>query len=344
MSPPSAFFGSMPSLLRPIIAATITCTAFLSVWGCQDRPTDDSPDPAQGSQQPMVVVCTTTMIGDIVRTVAGDTAEIHVLFGTTVDPHLFRATRDDVQQLMAADLVFYNGFGLEGYLVPTLHRVAKSGIDIVAVAEAVVDEDEAMRDIGVPDPHVWMDPRLWSRTAPLVAEALGRELPPGSAAADQIASRATETEARILALDAYARETIATIPEAARTLVTAHDAFRYFGRRYGMRVEGIQGLSTASEGGLQALETLVTLLVDTRIPAVFFESTVSERNVKALIEGAAARGHSVALGGTLHSDAPGSAGNYEAMMRHNIDTITSALRADLSGADLAQPDPREVLK
>ncbi|QDV04926.1 Periplasmic zinc-binding protein TroA precursor [Planctomycetes bacterium Poly30] len=319
----------MPRHLRSAAVHILACLVLLGAWSCRDGSAASATDSGAREPDKKVVVCTTTMIGDIVRAVAGGTAEVHVLFGPTVDPHLFRATRDDVQQLMAADLVFYNGFGLEGYLEPTFRRVAESGIDLVAVAESILKGDEAMQDAGVSDPHVWMDPHLWARTAPLVAEALGRLLPDSAG----LPGRAADTNARILALDSFAREAIATIPESARTLVTAHDAFRYFGRRYGLRVEGIQGLSTASEGGLQALESLVDLLVDERIPAVFFESTVSERNVKALIEGAAARGHRVVLGGTLHSDAPGSAGNYEAMMKHNISTIATALRGDSTATE-----------
>lgn len=343
---------AMAHLPRHPAALTIACLTLAGAWGCGDRSAEAPGHPADhpsagatpaGAQ--VVAVCTTTMIGDIVRAVAGDTADVQVLFGPTVDPHLFRATRDDVQQLMAADLVFYNGFGLEGYLEPTLRRVAESGTDLVAIAETILEEGEAMEDAGVPDPHVWMDPHLWARTPSVIAAKLEDEFSADDdATLSGLHQRAEETRARILALDTHARESIATIPEGARTLVTAHDAFRYFGRRYDLRVEGIQGLSTASEGGLQALESLVTLLVEARIPAVFFESTVSERNVKALIEGAAAREHEVQLGGTLHSDAPGSAGNYEAMMKHNIDTITSGLAGGSRTAGETQAKTSEVRK
>ncbi len=331
---PIALTTHMPRLRHHLATAAFvagTCALFLGAWGCSE-PNTDGEQPTVNERP--IVVCTTSMIGDILREVAGDAATVHVLFGATVD---------DVASLMAADLVLYNGFGLEGYLGPTLERVAKSGTDLVAIAESILVEGEPMQDAGVSDPHVWMDPHLWARTAPLIANALVKELSPGDPAIAAIQQRAAATHSRLLDLDARAAAALKTIPETTRTLVTAHDAFRYFGRRYGLRVEGIQGLSTASEGGLQAIETLVSLLVDSKIPAVFFESTVSERNVKALIEGAGARGHIVALGGTLHSDAPGSAGTYEAMMKHNIQTIASALggRTD-SMSDAALPG--EALK
>ncbi|MEM8713020.1 MAG: zinc ABC transporter substrate-binding protein [Planctomycetota bacterium] len=319
---------------HPSTALTLAaCALWLCACGA-----DPSSSPAEGttagvgddsSSQPsakLQVVCTTTMIGDIVSEIAGDLADVEVLFGPTVDPHLFRATRDDVASLLSADLVFTNGFGLEGYLQPTLKQVKETGIDLVPIAEVILDDGEAMTDADVPDPHVWMDASLWSRLPDEVAARLAAERPGDLALPETLKARARAVAERLTALDTYAEETLKTIPEASRTLVTAHDAFRYFGRRYGVRVEGIQGLSTASESGLEALERLVDLLVDSKISAVFVESTVSDRNVKALIEGAAAQGHAVTLGGTLHSDAPGAAETYEAMMRHNVDTIAEALR------------------
>lgn len=316
----------MPSL-HPLTALALTCAASaIALTACGGADAPQGATDGASTQGKLQVVCTTTMIGDIVKEVAGDLADVEVLFGPTVDPHLFRATRDDVASLLSADLVFVNGFGLEGYLQPTLEQVKETGIDLVSAAEEILDEGEAMTDADVPDPHVWMDASLWSRLPDEVAARLASERPADAALPETLKARARAVAERLKALDAYAEESLRTIPEASRTLVTAHDAFRYFGRRYGVRVEGIQGLSTASESGLDALEQLVDLLVSSKIAAVFVESTVSDRNVKALIEGAAARDHEVALGGTLHSDAPGAAGTYEAMMRHNVDTIVGALK------------------
>ena len=306
--------------------AVTAVLALAAALGCvgKSEPTPADDASAEQNARPSIV-CTTTMIGDIAREVAGDLAEVHVLFGPTVDPHLFRATRDDVAQLMRADLVMCNGFGLEGYLEPHFKRVGDTGIPLLHVAETILKEGEAMTDAGVVDPHVWMDPSLWSRTAPAMATALAEALGAEGAPLKALNERASAIEQRLLQLDARTKTAIASIPEPARILVTAHDAFRYFGRRYTVRVEGVQGLSTASEGGLQAIESLVDLIVESTVPAVFVESTVSERNIKALVEGAGARGHNVALGGTLHSDAPGAAGTYERMIEHNVNTITTAL-------------------
>jgi len=268
------------------------------------------------------IVCTTAMIGDIAREVAGDDVEVFVLFGPDVDPHLFRPTRDDVATLMRADVVLYNGFHLEGYLTDAIHRVAEGGVQVFAVAEQILDSHEIIRNANVPDPHVWMDPSLWLRSADLVAGIVGDLVPASRSDAN---ARAADLAARLAAFDAECATRLARIPEERRILLTAHDAFSYFGRHYGVMVEGIQGVSTASEASLHSIEGLVDLIVERRLPAVFFESTVSERNVKALVEGARARGHLVAIGGVLHADAPGDATTYEGMLRHNIDTIVSTL-------------------
>ena len=179
------------------------------------------------------------------------------------------------------------------------------------------------------DPHLWMDPVLWSMAIEKAATVLASHDPDGAAAMRRNADRYF---ARLSALDSYARRIIATIPGPVRVLVTAHDAFGYFGRRYGLEVFGIQGLSTESEAGLHKIEAMVEILVRREIPAVFVETSVSDRNVQALIEGAAARGHSVKLGGRLFSDAMGRPGSYEGsyigMMDHNVTTIARALGGD----------------
>lgn len=299
--------GTRRALCVALVLAAAACGEANDVAGAGDGPT---------------VVCTTAMVGDVVSAVAGDAAEVIVLFGPNVDPHLFRPTRDDVAVLMRADAVIYNGLHLEGYVVEALERVAETGTPVIALAEEILDEDEMLRSGGTVDPHVWMDPSLWLRTADVVADVLG-ELAPESA--EDLSARASSFAAQIEALDADFADRLGTIDEERRILLTAHDAFGYFGHRYRITVEGIQGVSTASEAGLRAIEELVDLVVERRVPAVFFESTVSERNVRALVEGASARGHEVAIGGVLHADAPGDAGTYIGMLEHNVATIVDAL-------------------
>lgn len=263
------------------------------------------------------------MVGDLVREIAGDEAEVTVLFGPDVDPHLFRPTRDDVAALTKASIVYHSGYGLEAYLEPALAKVADGGTTVVALAMSIAGEAQLVSEkAGVVDPHLWMDVKLWARCCDVIASTL-----PVNGARE----RADALRAELLALDAEVEGAVATIPQRARVLITAHDAFAYFGRRYGVEVHAIQGVSTASEAGLRAIEELVDLIVDREAPAVFFESTVSERNVRALVEGAGSRGHTVAIGGVLHSDAPGEARSYAAMIRHNARTIATALGGGAAG-------------
>jgi manganese/zinc/iron transport system substrate-binding protein len=280
--------------------------------------------PARAQAFPLVLA-TIAMIGEPARRLAGSAARVETLLGEGVDPHLYRPTRADSARLLRADLVLYHGLGLEGRLRDAIARVAAAGRPVLAVGEAVPREFLIVED-GTPDPHVWMDPTLWGVAADAIAARLSA-LRPDQAPAIQGSLSAFRAE--IAALDAWARRAIATIPEPRRVLVTAHDAFAYLGRRYGLAVEGIEGISTDSEAGVQRIRDLVDLLVARRIPAVFAETSVSDRNIRALIEGAAARGHRVALGGSLFSDAMGAPGTYEGtyigMMDHNVTRIVRAL-------------------
>lgn len=285
--------------------------------------------PAQAQRRgPPAVLATTGMIGDLVREIGGERIRLEVLMGPGVDPHLYKPTREDIARLLRADLVFYNGLLLEGKMADAFVRVARSGKPVHAVTE-LLPEDQLIEPAGVDghyDPHVWMDPRRWSRAAELIAEKLIARDPEGAAAYRR---NLAALQDRIRKLDAYAEAALASIPERQRVLVTAHDAFGYFAARYGIEVLGIQGLSTESEAGLRRIQELVATLVERRVPAVFVETSVSDRNVLALVEGAAARGHRVVVGGSLFSDAMGSPGTYEGtyvgMIDHNVTTIARAL-------------------
>jgi manganese/zinc/iron transport system substrate-binding protein len=269
------------------------------------------------------------MVADIARNVAGDRAEIAALLGSGVDPHLYKLTRSDIAQLMRADVVFYSGLLLEGKMTDALVRVAASGKPVFAVTEAI-DERYLLEPegfLGHHDPHVWMDPDAWSQAAAVVADKLADRIDP--AGADAYRDNLAAYQSQLADLDAYIHRIIETIPGDRRVLITAHDAFNYFGRRYGLEVLGIQGISTESEAGVREIERLVDLLVEKKIPAVFVETTVPQRSVKALIAGARARGHEVIIGGSLFSDAMGAPGTYEGtyvgMIDHNATTIARAL-------------------
>ena len=288
------------------------------------------------AQTPAKVVATTSQVADLVRNVVGDAAKVTGLLGEGVDPHLYKLTRSDIGQLTQADIIFYNGLLLEGKMTDALIRIASSGKPVVAVTEKLGEEfllaPEGFE--GQFDPHVWMDVTAWMRAVDVVRDRMTEFRP---AAAERFNANAAHYLEQLNALDAYARETLAQVPEASRVLITAHDAFNYFGRAYGFDVIGIQGISTESEAGLRRIEELVKLLVDRKISAVFVETTVSDRNVRALIEGAKARGHVVRIGGELYSDAMGPPGTYEGtyigMVDHNVTTIARALggKADRGG-------------
>ena len=301
---------------RPLRSLLILlCAAFapaVTAFSNSDRPT---------------VVCTVGMVADVARAVAGDHAEVTTLIGPGVDPHLHKPTRSDIARLMNADLIVAVGLHLEGRMEETLERAANSGRTVVQVGD-LLPKDLLLRESeeNAVDPHLWMDPRIWAGTARPISEALSR-LDPEHAAT--YAANAAALEKNLAGLDRWSAERLATVPEKARVLVTAHDAFEYFGRRYGFEVVGIQGISTESEAGVRDIARIVDLLVDRRIPAVFVESTVPPRHIEALVAGARSRGHEVTVGGELFSDAMGDAGTYEGtypgMIDHNITTIVRAL-------------------
>lgn len=268
------------------------------------------------------------MVADLVRGVAGDRVELTTLMGPGTDPHLFRPTRTDVAAITDASVVFYNGLLLEGKMTDTLIRAASGGRTVWPVTE-LIPETELLSPPGLEghhDPHVWMDPVSWRETVAVVRDRLADRLPDQT---ESLAAGAAAYEAEIQRLHEYSAGVLATIPESQRVLVTSHDAFNYFGRRYGLEVLGVQGISTESEAGVRDVERLVELIVSRGIRAVFVETTVPDRNMRALIDGAAARGHTVVIGGSLFSDAMGAPGTYEGtyvgMIDHNVTTIARAL-------------------
>jgi len=274
------------------------------------------------------IVATTGMIADAARRISG--GDVTALMGPGVDPHSYRQTRSDIAALVRADLVLWHGLRLEAQLVEFMTDLSRR-VTVVPVAEAI-EKDKLLAWAGYPDhhdPHVWMDPILWLQAVTAVEAALVALSPDR---AEAFATNANLYRDEITALDAYARDVLGKVPPEARVLVTAHDAFSYFGRAYGFEVEGIQGISTESEAGLARIGELVDMLVTRKIKAVFVESSVPDRAMRALVEGAAAQGHTVVIGGELFSDAMGFDGTYEGtypgMIDHNITLIARALGSD----------------
>jgi manganese/zinc/iron transport system substrate-binding protein len=275
---------------------------------------------------PIRATATVGMVADIVREVAGDKASVTAIIGSGVDPHVYSPTRSDVAVLLKSDIIFYAGLLLEGQMADILVKVSRKR-PVYAVTE-LLQQDDLIHDSATAhsDPHVWMDVQGWMKAVTVVANALVGFDPTH---AEIYRQNADAYQARLHRLDEYAQTAIASIPDNQRVLVTAHDAFNYMSRAYGIEVMGIQGLSTESEAGLKDINRLVGILVARRIPAVFVETSVSDKNVKALIEGAASRGHRVIIGGELFSDAMGAPGTYEGtyegMIDHNVTVITRAL-------------------
>ena len=282
---------------------------------------------AHAQQQKLKVVATTSMIADAVRQVGGDRVEVSALMGAGVDPHTYRQTRSDIVAMTKADVVFWHGLYLEAQLEGFFGDLAKRK-KVIPLAEALPKEKlhSSAQYPGRYDPHVWMDPQLWRSVISAARDELIKLDPEGSALFKANAERHL---AEVDKLTTYAQQALAKVPEKTRVLITAHDAFSYFGRAFGYEVLGIQGISTESEAGLKQIEDLVQVIVDRKIGAIFIESSVSDRNIKALIEGAAAKGHKVVIGGELFSDAMGPPGTYEGtyigMIDHNVTVIARAL-------------------
>jgi manganese/zinc/iron transport system substrate-binding protein len=285
--------------------------------------------PAPLAGRPVKVTTTTGMIADLAANIGAERVDVAGLMGPGVDPHLYKPSASDVEKLEGADIILYNGLELEGRMTDVFVKIARGGKPTVAVSEDIDPETlrEPVEFQGKYDPHIWFDVTLWRQAARTVARELAK-LDPTSKSLYERNADAYVT--RLDELHRYVQEQIATIPPGSRVLVTAHDAFGYFGRRYGMEVRGLQGTSTATEAGARDVSTLAQYLCERRIKAIFVESSVPHSTIRAVQEAARARRCSVAIGGELFSDAMGSRGTpegtYIGMVRHNVDTIARALR------------------
>jgi manganese/zinc/iron transport system substrate-binding protein len=285
--------------------------------------------PAPLANRAVKVTTTTGMIADLAGNIGGERVEVVGLMGPGVDPHLYKPSASDVEKLEDADIIFYNGLELEGRMTDIFVKIARGGKPTVAVSEDIDPGllREPVEFQGKYDPHIWFDVTLWRQAARTVTRELAKLDPTSKSLYERNA------EAYIKKLDdlhRYVQEQIATIPAGSRVLVTAHDAFGYFGRQYGLEVRGLQGTSTATEAGARDVSTLAQYLCERRIKAIFVESSVPHSTIRAVEEAARARGCSVTIGGELFSDAMGSRGTaegtYLGMVRHNVDTVARALR------------------
>lgn len=279
------------------------------------------------TERPINIVTTTSIIADSVENVGGERVDVTSLMGPGIDPHLYKASEGDVSRMANADIIFYNGLGLEAQMGEVFQQM-RGQIITVAVAggidEARLLEDEEYE--GAPDPHIWFDVTMWTHAVERVRDTL-IEIDPGS---QEYYETNTETYlAQLADLHDYILTQAARVPEDQRMLITAHDAFQYFGAAYGFEVHGLQGLSTETEAGTADIREMAEFIVERTIRAIFIETSVPDRSIQAVQAAAIARNHQVEIGGELYSDALGSpgtqAGTYIGMLEYNINTIVSAL-------------------
>ena len=312
----------MKRFLMILVFVSLLLSACASSGGESDLPI---------AERTINVVTTTGMIADAVINVGGERVQVQSLMGPGVDPHLYKASENDVQTLQGADIVFYNGLHLEAQMGEVLERMNDFGIRTVVVTDKI-DRSILLAPpefAGNYDPHVWFDVTLWMKAAEQIKEALIEADPTNQAVYE---ANAEAYLGELQELHEYVLSQAEGIPAEQRVLITAHDAFNYFGRAYGFEVRGLQGISTEAQAGTADVQALADFIVKRQIPAVFVESSVPQRNVEAVQAAVQSRGFDVKIGGSLFSDAMGTAGTlegtYVGMVRHNIDTIVAALTGE----------------
>ena len=287
-----------------------------------------SNDDSQENEGKIKATSTIGMIGDVVSNIGGDHIESISLMKPGIDPHVYKATQGDISKLDEADIIFYNGLHLEGQMIEIFEQMEKNKPTVAVTKNVSTDallagDGEATEY----DPHLWFNVQYWIKTAEVIRDEL---IKLDEENKEDYEKNAEEYIAKMEELDRYVKDQIATIPQQNRVLVTAHDAFGYFGDAYGIEVMGLQGISTQSEVGSKDVSELRDFLVENKIKAVFVESSVPKNTIEAVIEGAKQMGHEVTIGGELFSDAMGDAGTeegtYLGMVRHNVDTIVKALK------------------
>lgn len=303
----------MPKILFSIFSLSL-------LMSCKVQDSDNE----MNKDQKIQIVCTTSMLGDVVKAITGDKAQVDVLMGPGVDPHLFKASQGDIALISESNVLIFNGLHLEGKMIDVLEKTSSSKFAFDAGAS--LNAERLLQMDGTYDPHIWFDAEIWATVCSNLTDSLVLWFPHHQ---DLFKANSEAYIKELNDLHNWAKEQISTIPAEHRVLVTAHDAFGYFGRAYGLEVHALQGISTQAEFGLKDVSELVNFITENKIPAIFVESSISERSMKAVQKGCEERGLNVQVGGTLYSDAPGSIGTPEAtylgMFRHNVNTIKLAL-------------------
>jgi len=298
-------------------------TLIICLFSCSTGKNKD----AQVYDRPLVVV-TTSLLADVVKNIVKDSARVESLMGAGVDPHLYKASLGDLEKLMLADYIFYQGLHLEGKLGEVLDKLGRTK-KVMALANELPEKLIIMADevSKVPDPHIWFNVNIWKKIAISASDKLAIQLPNSA----KYFKLNTEIYINKLdSLDQYIKTEINKIPKEKRVLITSHDAFNYFGKEYNIEVKGLQGISTLSEFGLRDVSDLVKMIVNRNIKAVFIETSVSSKSLNAVVAGVREKGGNVVIGGMLYTDALGEPsskqGTYIGMMKYNVNTIVKGLR------------------
>ncbi len=294
--------------------------AITSLIACKER-TEKS--------EKIMVVSTTSMITNLVKNIGGDYVEVQGLMGAGVDPHLYKASEGDVSKLFNADVIFYNGLHLEGKLVEVFEKMETQNKTTIALGEFLNEKELIGSEYFASnyDPHVWFNIQFFKQFGQKVTEVLSKKDPKN---ASNFVENNRIFQEKLDILEVEIKTSIQSLPEEKRILVTAHDAFNYFGKEYGFNVVGLQGLSTATEAGVKDVQRLSDFIIDNKVKAIFIESSVPRRTIEALQEAVLSKNHEVVIGGSLYSDALGDSGTVEGtyigMFRYNVKTIVEALR------------------
>lgn len=310
---------------------TVSFLAVIVLAACSDgskKTTSAENEDDQKSGGKIKIVTTIAQIAEPISIIGGEHVEVQSLMGPGVDPHLYKATQGDIKKLESSDIVLYSGLNLEGNMTEAFDKISKKK-PVLAISESIPKDKLLNDEEGAVDPHVWFDIELWKISLQAATEELKKFSPEH---ADEFEANKEKYFNELDELLKESKSKLTEIPKEKRVLVTAHDAFGYFGRAYEVEVVGLQGLSTEDEIGISDIDDTIDILMEYKIPAVFVESSINQNSIKAVIEGAEKKGLDVKLGGELFSDAMGDAGTeegtYIGMYRHNVETIFSALNRE----------------
>lgn len=312
------------------LLTSIAMVLMLLLAACAKPASTNDPISITGSDEKVLkVVATTNMLADLSRVIGGDKVSVSGLMGPGIDPHLYQASAGDVTLMQKSDVVVYNGLHLEGKMGEIFENLTGQGYTVICIGDGI-DQSKLLEweeEDSLHDPHIWFDVALWKQAAKIVADGLSKA---ASEHADHFKANYDSYAKALDETDTYIKKRVHEVPEPARVLVTAHDAFNYFGRAYGFEVRGLQGISTDAEAGTADVSDLATFIVERQIKAIFIESSVPHKTIEALQAAVKAKGFDVAIGGELYSDSLGDPGSgaetYIKTVKANIDTIVDALK------------------